>query len=527
MRTRAASHLFACALAAGSCSAPESPRALPAAQQGPGDRFGLGDGDLLGDTSPADRAVEPGEGCLGEVRAVERIGLDMFVMLDLSGSMLDPLPAASALTATTTKWDAVRSSLESFVQAPETAEIGIGLQYFPQANAGVSFACTSSAECGGGGACTNTLCVTHGQSGDADGSAPPLEFLRVAGDQGTSCLTDADCSAVGGSCQTLLGACAFPPGAVVQQPQGHFANVSDSPQTSFVSARCSVQTDCEGVPGSRCETVGLCSLSPLQCSDSVPCAPGAGQCQPFPYTCTNFTSCDAARYAEPAVAIDRSPTRSAELVASLRAQVPLGATPTGPALSGALSGARLWADQHPERQMVTVLATDGFPTVCQPLEIPELAELAQAALPVRTFVIGVFSSEDLDTEGRQRLDQIANGGGSEQAIVVNAAGDVTSEFLAALNQIRSTAVSCDFQLDSSARLDFDRVNLRLLDEAGGSQELLNVGDASACASDPGWHYLRDASGTPVQLSVCPASCDELRSGKVSAELQVGCATRIR
>lgn len=525
MRTRAAIPLLACALAAGSCSAPEPPGTLPASQPATGDEFRIGDADLVGDPGSASTLLPPGESCLGEARAVEHIGLDMFLMLDLSGSMLDPLPAAARLAGASNKWDAVRASLESFVQAPEASEIGIGLQYFPLSNPGVSFACSSGAECGDG-ACTNTLCVVHAQTAGADGGAP-LEYLRVAGDQGTLCRTDADCPAAGESCQTLLGACVFPPGALADHPQGHFANVSDAPETSFVSARCSSTQDCAGVPGTRCETVGLCTLSPVQCSDSVPCPAGAGLCQPFPYTCANFTSCDTARYAEPAVAIDRSSTRAGNVITSLRAQVPLGATPTGPALAGALAQARSWADQHPERQMVTVLATDGFPTVCEPLEIPALAELARGGLPVRTFVIAVFSDEDLDADGRQRLDQIASAGGSERALVVNTAGDLTSEFLAALNQIRSTAVSCDFALDAGARLDFDRVNLRLLDSAGSARELLNVGDASACGDEPGWHYVRDASGLPVQVSVCPASCEELRSGRVSAELQIGCVTRIR
>jgi hypothetical protein len=318
----------------------------------------------------------------------------------------------------------------------------------------------------------------------------------------------------------------FPSGALAEEPQGHFANVSDFPE-AFVSARCNSAQDCEGVPGTRCETVGLCSLSPVQCSDSVPCAPGAGQCQAFPYTCSNFTSCDAARYAEPAVEIDRSSQRASELIASLRAQAPLGATPTGPALAGALAQARSWADQHPERQMVTVLATDGFPTVCEPLEIPAIAELARSGLPVRTFVIGVFGNQELGTDGLARLDQIASAGGSGRALVVNTAGDLTSEFLAALNQIRSSAVSCDFSLDAGAPLDFARVNVRLLDVTGNARALPNVGDAAACEDQPGWYYVRDDSGMPVQLSVCPASCEELSSGRASAELQVGCATRIR
>ena len=531
-RVRASSSSFCLgiALTAGACSAPDAPGVLPAAQRPTADGFAVGDGDLVGESSPAARDVAPGGGCLAETRQAETIGLDMFVMLDLSGSMLDPLPAPAQVANGATKWDAVRASLESFVQAPETSEIGIGLQYFPQSNAGVSFTCTSNLECGAGGACTNTLCVTNGQL-EVGGGAPPLQFVRVAGEQGTLCSTDADCGGSGESCRTLLGACVFPPGALPEHPEAHFANVSEAPQTTFASARCATPEDCQGVPHSRCEVVGLCSLAAVQCTPSVGCGPGAGECLPFPYTCSNYTSCDLASYAQPAVAISRSPGRSPDVIASLRAQVPVGATPTGPALAGALAQARVWAEQHPDRQMVTVLATDGFPTVCEPLEIPAIAELARAAssgpVPVRTFVIGVFSAEDLDSDGRRRLDEIAGAGGSDRALVVNAAGNVTEEFLAALSQIRSTAVVCDFQLDSSAQLDFDRVNLRVQDQAGTSRELVSVGDGSACGGEQGWHYVRDSAGIPVQLSVCPATCDELRSGRVSVDLQIGCATRIR
>jgi hypothetical protein len=529
-RFRRSRFRLAVALLAGACSAPEPPGALPVRPAESSAGFRGGAADLVDEAGPT-HDIATGAACLGETHEAEAIGLDMFMMLDLSGSMLDPLPGAPLSANRASKWDAVRASIESFVQAPETSDIGIGLQYFPQSNPGVSFACASNVECGGGGACTNTLCVTNSQVDGADAAAQPLAFIRVAGEQGTLCSTDADCHGPDESCRTLLGACVFPPGAQPEHPEAHFANVSDSPQTSFVSARCSTQQDCQGVPHSSCEVVGLCSLAPVQCTHSVGCGPGAGECLPFPYTCSNYTSCDAARYSDPAVPISRSGTRSLDVIASLHAQLPIGATPTGPALAGALAQARAWAEQHPDRQMVTVLATDGFPTVCEPLEIPDIAALARAAssatLPVRTFVIGVFSNEDLDTDGQRRLDEIAGAGGSQRSVVVNAAGDVTAEFLAALNQIRRTAVSCDFQLDSAARLDFDRVNLRITDQAGAARELLNVSDGSGCGAEAGWYYVRDSTGSPAQISVCPASCDELRSGRVSAELQIGCATRIR
>ena len=107
-------------------------------------------GDLLSDD---ELASNPGSGmddqrtCLGETRAVEVIGLDIFVMLDISGSMLDVLPTASLRARQqTTKWDAVKQSMEAFVQAPESAEIGVGMQYFPKQQPGVPDSCISNAE---------------------------------------------------------------------------------------------------------------------------------------------------------------------------------------------------------------------------------------------------------------------------------------------------------------------------------------------------------------------------------------------
>jgi len=112
--------------------------------------FGVGDSE----------GAPEGEGasCLGEARQAERVGLDIFIMLDISGSMLDPLPQQEILSAPTTKWDAVRASLETFVQAPEMAEIGVGVQYFPQLEPDVPFSCDASDQCGAiAGPCSNSM----------------------------------------------------------------------------------------------------------------------------------------------------------------------------------------------------------------------------------------------------------------------------------------------------------------------------------------------------------------------------------
>jgi hypothetical protein len=88
-----------------------------------------------------------GGGCAGISVSAEKALLDMYIMFDQSGSMADP-PAMGGGT----KWDAVSSALGTFVQQPEAAGIGIGIQYFPLssgANCSVP-QCTSDAQCGAG-----------------------------------------------------------------------------------------------------------------------------------------------------------------------------------------------------------------------------------------------------------------------------------------------------------------------------------------------------------------------------------------
>ncbi|HEY3668765.1 MAG TPA: hypothetical protein VGL19_22360, partial [Polyangiaceae bacterium] len=67
----------------------------------------------------------PLDACAAHVSSAEPIPLDMYIMLDSSSSMLDPT------SATTTKWDAVKTALTSFLNDSASAGLGVGLQYFP------------------------------------------------------------------------------------------------------------------------------------------------------------------------------------------------------------------------------------------------------------------------------------------------------------------------------------------------------------------------------------------------------------
>jgi hypothetical protein len=285
------------------------------------------------------------------------------------------------------------------------------------------------------------------------------------------------------------------------------------------------------LPGTSCDPLGVCDDFATFCTPNLTCASGAA-CLGLPATCASQTQCSAGDYSTPAVAISAAPERSAAIIASLDSQTPNGLTPTGPALEGALTQAQAWAEAHPDRQVVTLLVTDGFPTECAPTEIADIAALAQsaaaAARPVRTFVVGVFSDIDLAGDGQARLDALARAGDTSTALIVNTAGDVTGDYLAALDAVRTTSLSCDFSLDADAALDFDSVNLQVTDASGTKTPLFNVGDAPGCRTDGnGWYYVRDAAGTPTQIRVCPAACGALQSGATRAELRVGCATLIR
>lgn len=244
--------------------------------------------------------------------------------------------------------------------------------------------------------------------------------------------------------------------------------------------------------------------------------------------------CETGSYAKPEVAIRRDSDRAADLVRSLFQRNPRGPTPTAPALAGGLQYARQWALAHPARQVVTLLVTDGFPTECEPQDVPAIADLARAGSSasrgVRTFVIGVFSDSDLDGQGRQALDEIAEAGGTQRAFVVGAdSRKLTEELLVALDQIRRTAVSCDFQLDSGfgLELDLERVNLQITSDDEVVTALQRVVDTEDCSGQAGWFYERDTNGKPTHIRVCPLTCSELIAGGVRADLQIGCATRLR
>jgi hypothetical protein len=62
--------------------------------------------------------------CKAEVREGQRVPIDMYLLVDSSGSMAEPVSGGS-------KWDVVSAALVAFLNDPRNAGTGVGLGYFP------------------------------------------------------------------------------------------------------------------------------------------------------------------------------------------------------------------------------------------------------------------------------------------------------------------------------------------------------------------------------------------------------------
>lgn len=106
-------------------------RADADARDGGGD---VGRGDLVAVSG----AVDAGSGsCTATRVAAAPLPVDVFVLLDRSGSMLEPIMgfgiggAAMPIPGAPTKWDSMRAALDTLVRSPVAAGLAMGLGYFP------------------------------------------------------------------------------------------------------------------------------------------------------------------------------------------------------------------------------------------------------------------------------------------------------------------------------------------------------------------------------------------------------------
>jgi hypothetical protein len=424
-----------------------------------------GFGFMVTDAGTASPPSSTPETCATTAVAAMPVALDVFLVVDTSGSMNERFAGQS-------KWQMVRTALESFLGDRGSNGLGAGLQFFPRLRS-----CMVATDCGAGGGFFPPECVHPGRC-----VAPnvPLEDAE-------DCATQDDCFAGGGTCRPI-GVC--PSTGAVCQPVGQA---------------------CAGGAASE-----VCTAIPAHCEDPL----GLG----------DQAVCEARSYERPSIEIAGLPPNATPIKAALSRAFPAGGTPMAAALGGAYVYLRMYLTAHADRKAVVVLVTDGEPMGCSGAQdVAGPARMALAGSPsVSTYAIGVFGPED--TRGPGVLERLAMAGGSGKPIVLQPGANLGQSLLAALNQIRSAALPCAFAIPQmpTGAIDFGRVNFHL-EGSGGAEDLPYVGSAAGCGTTAGWHYDVDpkTGATPTQVILCPAACQRVKadaSAKVS--LTFGCQTKV-
>lgn len=243
-------------------------------------------------------------------------------------------------------------------------------------------------------------------------------------------------------------------------------------------------------------------------------------------------SCSTDRYQREALPISPASEMIAGVLARLDAVKPGGQTPTAPALTNALELAGEHAEQHPERSVVVVLASDGMPTACAPTDAAALATLAKRALRgpghVRTLVVALNSLTGADLSG---FHAIAAAGGTRRALVIDPHANFSEQLSRALGAAAAERVACDLAVPAppqNQRLDYDSVNV-VLDGEEARVTFPRVEGPDDCTASGGWYYdLDPEQGAPLRINMCKATCDRLSSRDDTAlTVELGCKTQVR
>jgi hypothetical protein len=239
--------------------------------------------------------------------------------------------------------------------------------------------------------------------------------------------------------------------------------------------------------------------------------------------------CNVELYGMPDVAMQVLPGVAPAFTSAVNAQRMFGGTPLVQVLQGMLGYLRDWAGAHPGRKPVLVLATDGIPDdtcsasdIDPPNSLENAVALAKSAYTgepsIPVFVIGVGAE-------LSALNRIAEAGGTGAAAVLATGGNVTQQFLAALEDIRTSALSCEYEIPapSTGKIDFDAVNVQFQDASATAETFFYVEDAAGCSTAPvhSWYY--DDPERPQHVMLCPKTCERVSAASAaSVSIAFGC-----
>jgi len=249
-------------------------------------------------------------------------------------------------------------------------------------------------------------------------------------------------------------------------------------------------------------------------------------------------ACDVDAYAVPDVEIDFLSNNAGPLTDSIDenttetsdgALIPTygGLTPSVPALTGALTYAQQWADEHPERPVVVVFATDGYPTDpttdaddCDDTAISSLeavaAEFLEGDPRITTFVVGIGEVSN--------LKRVADAGGTNDAFFVNDCPTAVEDLTTSLKRVANSPALCSFDIPEpplGQTVDPDEVNVVFTPKNGTPEIIFKMPDSGSCGSG-GWYY--DNNNEPTEIRICPETCGMFGGGTI--EIVVGCESQV-
>lgn len=434
----------------------------------------LGNLGGVGNGSDGAGGADIGDECAGDLIEAQRVPLDMYVMLDVSGSMLSPTEGDPNVT----KWQAVSSALSGFISDDDSAGIGVGLQVFPIRRPEAPTSCTSDKACGDFGPCANRGCW-------------PMQNGIL-----NACI-DSDGCGIFQEC-VVIGECA-------NDPENYVCNAD-------TTTNCGAGLGACRVPESVCFAAGDCRPATY--------ATAASEIAELPAAAPGLLNVLSIAMPDPD---GLTPTGPALTGAIDQASAWATAHPERQVV------AVLATDGMPTLEAKGMLCTP-ITTPAQVQAVPAIAAAGLAADPsITTFVIGVVGPQDASAPAT--LNLIAMKGGSGEAFIVDTTGDVAMQFRDALNQIRASGLSCDLlvpQAEAGKDVDYGKVNV-VFDAGSGPMTLGYVGSAAACADQKeGWYFDKnpDAGETPERILVCPDTCAQFRAVDTgSVQIKLGCMRR--
>jgi hypothetical protein len=242
--------------------------------------------------------------------------------------------------------------------------------------------------------------------------------------------------------------------------------------------------------------------------------------------------CDLTAYSTPSVPIAPLPANASPIAEALSfTPCPCNGTPMSAALQGAVAYAKQQTSKQPERKVAVVLATDGVPngdcsgssgdpqSYTAPKDVAHDAYQGSPSIPV--YVIGVGSQ-------LTSLNALAKAGGTSAAFLVDGNQGTEAALIAALNQIRGQALSCEVPIPAAPAgqtLEPGKVNV-IFSPGDGSADVTftNVADKSGCSASPkSWYY--DDPEAPTKVILCEAACGAVQGdGAAKIDVGFGCAT---